>query len=80
MIQYTTEVLEHKPENVKALFRRARAHVGAWDPKEAKKDFEAVMHLDVKLVKTCKEEIAAIEAMEKIKDDEDKEKMTKLFN
>lgn len=79
VIEHCTEVLEHRPDTVKALYRRAKAHVGAWNPTEAKKDFEAVMVLDTSLVTSCRKEISDIEAMEKIKDQEDKEKMTKLF-
>ena len=29
-------------DNVKALYRRARAHVGAWNPEQAKNDFKKV--------------------------------------
>lgn len=79
VIEHCTEVLEHRPDTVKALYRRGKAHVGAWNPTEARKDFQAVMLLDPSLEKSCKKEISSIESLEKIKDDEDKEKMTKLF-
>jgi AH receptor-interacting protein len=29
-----------------ALYRRAKAHVGAWNPSQAKQDFTRVMQLD----------------------------------
>jgi len=80
VIEHCTEVLDNQPQNVKALFRRAKAHVGAWNPKEAKNDFEAVMEYDSTLINTCKKEIAVVERMEKEKDAEDKGKMNKLFN
>ena len=80
VIEHCTEVLEHQPNNVKALYRRAKAHMGAWNPKEAKLDFEAVMELDHSLVKSCRKDIATVEELEKKKDDDDKEKMNKLFN
>ena len=54
--------------------------MGAWNPKEAKLDFEAVMELDHSLVKSCRKDIATVEELEKKKDDDDKEKMNKLFN
>lgn len=79
VIEHTTEVLEHKPDNVKALFRRAKAHVGAWNPAEAKEDFTRVMQLDQSLAGACRKEIAAIEALEKAKDEEDRTKLNKLF-
>jgi len=80
VIEHCTEVLEHQPSSVKALYRRARAHVGAWNPKEAKLDFEAVIELDKTLAKACRKEILAVEMLEKEKDAEDKGKMNKLFN
>jgi len=80
VIEHCTEVLQHQPDNVKALFRRGKAHVGAWNPKEAKADFEAVIKLDNSLTKACKKEISDIELLEKIKDQEDKAKMSKLFS
>lgn len=79
VIEHCTEVLQHRPGNVKALFRRAKAYRGSWDPSKAKEDFDAVGELDPKLKATCRAEVSAIEAMEKIKDEEDKEKMAKLF-
>ena len=80
VIEHCSEVLQQQPDNVKALYRRAKAHVGAWNPTEAKKDFAAVMDLDATLVTNCKKEIQNIEHLEQEKNDEDKAKMTKLFN
>jgi len=80
VIEHCSEVLQHQPDNVKALFRRGKAHVGAWNPKEAKADLEAVIQLDNSLTKACRKEISDIELLEKMKDKEDKAKMTKLFN
>ena len=79
VIEHCDEVIKHQPNNVKALFRRAKAHVGAWNPVQAKEDFQAVMELDQSLVNTCKKEILSVEKLEKEKKSEDKEKMTKLF-
>ena len=64
---------------MKALFRRAKAHVGAWNPADAKKDFERVAELDESLKITCRKELKAIEDLEKAKDEEDKERLKKLF-
>ena len=66
-IEHCTEVLQHQPDCVKALYRRAKAHVGAWNPTEAKADFERVVVLDPSLANTCKKEIRNIEEMEKTK-------------
>ena len=66
-------------ENIKALFRRGKAHIGAWNPLEAKEDFEKVAKLDTTLAAACKKEINHIEEMERTKDEEDKAKLKKLF-
>jgi len=79
-IEHCTEVLDHQSDNVKALYRRAKAHVGAWNPAEARQDFTAVMELDTSLANNCRKEIQNIEDLEQIKNDEDKAKMTKLFS
>ena len=67
-------------DNVKALFRRAKAHVGAWDPEEAKEDFRRVAELDKSLSKACAKEIANIEELERQKLEEDRSKFQgKIF-
>jgi len=80
VIEHCSEVLEHYPDNVKALFRRAKGHVGVWNPQEAKADFERVAVLDPSLATTCEKEIRAVEELEKKKNEEDKKKLTKLFS
>ena len=52
-------------DNIKALFRRAKAHTGAWNPTEAKQDFQSVLDKDPSLSMTCKKEIRKVEEMEK---------------
>lgn len=66
-------------DNVKAYFRRAKAHIAAWNPKEAKEDLEKVMELDHSLEGLAKKELARLEEMQKNKDLQDKEKLKKLF-
>lgn len=67
-------------DNVKALFRRAKAHVGVWNPVEARKDFERVVELDSSLTSLVKKELHALDVLIKAKDEEDKEKLKKLFS
>ena len=68
-------------DNVKALFRRAKAHVGAWNPPEAKKDFGKVLQLDNSLEKAVDKELKILGEMEKAKASEDKVKLQgKLFS
>jgi len=79
VIDYTTEVLEHEEKSVKALFRRGKAHIGAWNPAAAKSDFLQVLELDPSLAGTCRKELSKIENAEKQKDEEDRKKFDKLF-
>merc|ERR1712141_573918 len=79
VIEHCSEVLEIDPDNVKALYRRAKAHSGAWNPTEAKQDFQSVADRDSSLSMTCKKEIKKVEELEKQKNEEDKEKLKKLF-
>lgn len=76
VIRHTTTVLEKiDPDNVKALYRRAKARVGCWEPKEARKDFEQVMELDKSLVKMVKKELDELDRKEREHNDEYRKKM-----
>jgi len=79
VIEHCSEVLEIEPENVKAFFRRGKAHIGAWNPEEAKKDFSQVAELDPSLSNACKRELKVLENLEKEKDRQDKEKLKNMF-
>lgn len=68
------------PDNVKALFRRAKAHVGAWNPEEAQEDFQKVMTLDSLLTPTVQKELKLLEELQKRKDSEDRNKLKGLFS
>ncbi|CAD5117985.1 DgyrCDS6725 [Dimorphilus gyrociliatus] len=74
-ITFASEVLDREPDNVKALFRRAKANVGAWNPKEARADFERVAKLDSSLEKTVRIQLAKLTQLEKEKTDEDKKRL-----
>lgn len=65
----------HILDNVKALFRRAKAHVGAWNPGEARVDFERVAKLDESLEKTVRIQLAKLSQLEKEKKEEDKRRL-----
>lgn len=69
----------HSSDNVKALYRRAKAHVGAWNPQEARQDFERVMELDSTLTNNVKKELKQIDELQKARDLQDKEKLKGLF-
>ena len=67
-------------DNVKALYRRAKAHVGAWNPEEAKTDFARVIELDPSLSGAVHKELKSLEEMQRQKDLKDKEKLKGLFS
>lgn len=76
VIRQTTTVLEKiDPDNVKALYRRAKAHVGCWDPNKARKDFERAMELDESLAKIVKKELDELDMKEKEHNEEYKRKL-----
>lgn len=80
VIEHCTTVLKTEPDNVKALFRRAKANVGAWNPVEARIDFQRVMELDPALTNAVRKELKMLEDLEKQKNEEDKVRLRgKIF-
>ncbi|KAL1517557.1 hypothetical protein ABEB36_001307 [Hypothenemus hampei] len=79
VITHCTEVLKYDKDNVKGYFRRAKAHIAAWNPKEAKEDLEKVMELDKSLIPLVRKELSKLEDLQRIKDLHDKEKLKKMF-
>eukprot|EP00794_Sanderia_malayensis_P013957 gene13957-15413_t len=79
VIKHTSTVLERHPENVKALFRRAKAHAAVWNPDEAVKDFQQAMQLDSSLTKCITKELQKIQDASQEKLDSDKQKWKSLF-
>ena len=65
---------------MKALYRRAKAHVGAWNPEEAKTDFARVIELDPSLTGAVQKELKHLEDLQREKDLRDKEKLKGLFS
>jgi AH receptor-interacting protein len=61
------------------MFRRAKAHVGAWNPQEARDDFVRATELDHSLRATVQRELKQLEEMEKKRDEEDRAKLKNMF-
>lgn len=59
-------------DNEKALYRRAKAHIGAWNPSEARADFEKLVKINAKLEKSINQELKVLEDKIKNKDKEDR--------
>ncbi|XP_061402912.1 AH receptor-interacting protein [Musca vetustissima] len=79
VIEHCTEVLQLDPDNVKALYRRAKAHFGAWNPKEAREDFQRAAELDPSLQMAVQKELKAIDKTQHERDLEDKKRLQSLF-
>lgn len=61
------ECLKCYSDNVKALFRRGKANIGAWNPEEARVDLNRALELDPSLDKSVHKELQILAAMEKEK-------------
>lgn len=79
VIECCTEVLTYDDKNLKALFRRGKAHVGAWNPEKAQEDFNRCISLDSTLKHAITNEINALNEKIKSLDDKDKSNFSKLF-
>lgn len=66
-------------DNVKALYRRAKAHVGAWNPDSAKADYNRCLELDSSLKATITRELDELNEQVKLIAVTDKLKYQKLF-
>lgn len=68
-------------DNVKALYRRAKANCEVWKIDEARQDFQRVTELDPSMTNKVKAEIRHLDSAIRKKDMDDKEKlMGKLFS
>ncbi|KAL4631627.1 hypothetical protein GN956_G15137 [Arapaima gigas] len=57
VLEHTTELLEKHKDNVKAYYKRAKAHVAVWNEKEAREDYLAVANLDTTLAPLVRREL-----------------------
>lgn len=79
VIEHCTEVLKHDPDNVKALYRRAKGHMGAWMPDEAKQDFTRCAVLDEALATSVQKDLKQLAEEVRLHDLEEKLKFQKMF-
>ncbi|XP_018325255.1 AH receptor-interacting protein [Agrilus planipennis] len=79
VIEHCSTVLDSEPDNVKALYRRAKAHAAIWNVEQAKNDFAKVMKLDSSLTQAVKKELNNLNEVVKKKDEEDKNKFKNMF-
>eukprot|EP00795_Rhopilema_esculentum_P015785 gene15785-7084_t len=79
VIKHTTTALEKDPDNVKALFRRGKAHAAVWNPDEAVIDFKRALELDPSLKSCVNKELKKLEEETHRKLEMDKAKYKHLF-
>ncbi|CAD5117644.1 DgyrCDS6398 [Dimorphilus gyrociliatus] len=60
-ISWSTEVIERDCNNAKAFFRRAKAHVGAWNSVLAKLDFNKAFSLDNNISTTVNNQLTLMD-------------------
>ena len=80
VFRHCTDILAKNPKNSKALYRRAKAYMGAWEPELAKKDFVALMEFEPSLKPTIDNCLKEIEKNEKSKDERDKQMLKNMFS
>lgn len=73
VIRHTTSALEYDPDNLKALFRRGKAHACSWNEVEAKSDFARVVELDPTLRGSVQKELQQLE--HRMKESREREKV-----
>lgn len=80
VVRHTTSVLEIDSENVKALYRRGKAHSASWDVEEAKRDLLRAAELDVSLSATVDKELKGLAQRVREKEAAERERLRgKMF-
>lgn len=64
---------------MKALYRRGKAYIGAWDENNAIKDLRRAAEIDPSLHNTVEKELQVFAATIKEKNNAQKEKLSKMF-
>lgn len=67
-------------DNVKAYYKRAKAHAAVWNEREAREDFAKVLELDPSLEPSVTKELKVMEERIRTKDKEEKSRYKGLFN
>ncbi|KAM6427268.1 uncharacterized protein PHA67_003873 [Liasis olivaceus] len=79
VLEHTTAILQKNNENVKAFFKRAKAHAAVWNEKEARGDFLRVAQLDPSLTAAVRKELKVLGERMRWKHMEDRKRYRDLF-
>uniref|UniRef100_A0A1E1W8D4 Uncharacterized protein n=1 Tax=Pectinophora gossypiella TaxID=13191 RepID=A0A1E1W8D4_PECGO len=79
VIEHCNTILEYDEENEKALYRRGKAHVGAWNPDLAEEDFKRLKSINPSTANMVEKELENIKLLRKQKEAKDKNALKNLF-
>ncbi|XP_072949425.1 AH receptor-interacting protein [Epargyreus clarus] len=79
VIEHCTYVLQYDRDNEKALYRRGKAHMGAWNPEKALADFYRLKRINPSMKAAVDKEIEIIHQLKKDKSEQDKDVLKNLF-
>lgn len=80
VLDHCSSILNKYDDNVKAYFKRGKAHAAVWNAQEAQADFAKVLQLDPALAPVVSRELRALEARIRQKDEEDKARFRGIFS
>ncbi|XP_060106163.1 aryl-hydrocarbon-interacting protein-like 1, partial [Heteronotia binoei] len=80
VLEHTTDLLQKDNENVKAYFKRAKAHAAVWNEKEARTDFMRVTQLDPSLAAAVRKEMKLLGERMRKKYVEERKKYQGIFD
>ncbi|XP_077107266.1 AH receptor-interacting protein [Ranitomeya variabilis] len=79
VLEHCSSILNKYSDNVKALFKRGRAHAAVWNASEAEQDFSRAVELDPSLAPLVAKELKKLEVRLSEKDEEDKARFRGIF-
>ncbi|XP_076026372.1 AH receptor-interacting protein [Genypterus blacodes] len=80
VIEHCSSLLFKYEDNVKAFYKRGKAHAAVWNEAEARSDFAKVLELDPSLGPSVAKELRAMEDKIRSKEKEEKGRYKGLFN
>ncbi|XP_030339544.1 AH receptor-interacting protein [Strigops habroptila] len=80
VLDHCSSILNKYEDNVKAYFKRAKAHAAVWNVAEAQADFAKVLALDPSLRPVVSKQLKSLEARLREKDAEDKIRFKGIFS
>ncbi|XP_039391999.1 AH receptor-interacting protein [Mauremys reevesii] len=80
VLDHCSTILNKYEDNVKAYFKRGKAHAAVWNTAEAQADFAKVLALDPSLGPVVAKELRSLETRLRQKDSEDKIRFKGIFS